>query len=324
MPDIRERAVGTLVFADSSVLKLELPRQNVIRRIGINFEGTLTVAGGTTDGTLVEDGILNLLRRIELKANGSDTLKSVNAKTLFFKAQFEDGSSDVLVQPAVTVGANTFRVQLYLDMLLKNTVRDTVALLDARRLTGFDLFITTGDGSNGDIVSGGDRAEVTTGTIQVTLEEIVGVVGEFHANVETLFELDLTGQAASTKRIIKLTRGDLYKTLAILVRDNAVRDNAFVINVKLIVDGTNVLVDLPWNDLQNRNVQFYGVERVSGASPVTGFAIIEFDREHELISLIDTLNVADFDLEFEHGSPTSTADITVLAQTLRINPEAGK
>ena len=322
MPDIRERKVGTLTYGDSAVLKLELPRQHVIRRIGINFEGTFTVSGGASDGTIVEDGILNLLSRIELKANGSDTLKSVSARLLHFKSHLEDGSQDVIVQPAVTVGANTFKAQLYLDLLLKNTVQDETALLDSRRLTGLDLFVTTANSVTG-VTSGGDRVEVATGTITITLEEMVGVVGNFHANIEQLFELDLTGQAASTERRIKLTRGDVYKTLAILVRDNAVRDNSLVTNVKLKVDGVNVLVDIPWNDLQNGNVRFYGVERSSGSPPITGFGIIEFDREHLLQSLVDTLNTAEFELEFNHGSPTSTADITVLAQTLRINPKAG-
>jgi len=319
MSDIRERKVGVMTFADSSVLKLELPRQHVVRRIGINFEGTYTVSGGSADGTIVEDGILNLLKRIEIKANGSDTLKSVSAKALYYKALLEDGSADVLVQPAMTVGTNTFKVQLYLDMVLKRTIQDEVALLDSRRLTGFDVFVTTGDGSNGDVVSGGDRTEVTAGTITVTMEEVVGMVGEYHANIETLFELDLTGSAASTKREIKLTRGDLYKTLAILVRNNSLRSNALVTNVKLVADGTNTLLDMPWSDLQNGNVRFYGVERVAGAAPVTGFAIVEFDRESELVSLIDTLNLSEFVLEFTHIGPTGTADITVLAQTLRLN-----
>lgn len=322
---IVRRKLGTITYAGSSVLRFAggLPRQHVMQRVGIQFDGTLTVAGGSVNGTIVQDGLLDVaFSRIELKANGGESIKVTKGKLNYFRNQFYTGSPDVLVNPAVTAGANTCKAVVYLDMEMLRSVMDKAALLDTRRLSGLDLEITTGAATSG-VVTGGDRTETLTGTYTVFAEEIVGAAGEFHTNLDKLYTLDLTGGAAGTHKI-ELNRGDALRSMLLLVRDNSARDNALVTNVKLVLDGVDIRVDKPFSVIQSENVREFGVELSSGAHPVTGVAIIDLDDDGRMANIIDTYSASKVELELTVGSITGTAGVDVLSQEIKVNASAGK
>jgi len=145
----RNLPATTLKFDANEKVTLKVPRINAIRWIDLGFF-VEHVAGGI-DPTEIQDGILNIAKRIKLILDGDENKINVDGRKLFFLEKLEKGT-----EPATNKDDNqlasttkTYFVQLRLDFATNRlTESDVSACLPARLFGKLDLEIEWGDVNN--------------------------------------------------------------------------------------------------------------------------------------------------------------------------------
>lgn len=326
------REVGTMAFASNSKVKLEIPVDSPVERIGIEMIGTVTCSGtSTTPGALNEDGILNLLSNVILKENGSEGIAEIPGPALYHIARLMGGSPDVLVQPALAAGANSFRVMFWLPAVLLRSLISKATTLRVRpngqRPGSLYLDIQCGDATGAtttkdDLVNAASTwTRATVATLTIHVEEHQGIPGEYHRKITNSIHKDLSSASAGEIRI-PLIQGNVLRRVVLLVRDNSLRDDALVNTVELKANNNITLLSLPFTQLQSENCNRYGCELSSGLPPVTGLAVIDRDYDGLMGQVIDTSTLSILEVVLDIDAPTGTASVEVITEELELNPNA--
>lgn len=144
----RQRLLATpLKYAENGVTQIDLPKDNLVRRIDLNFDFNLTT--GATPGTGGKNAdVLNLVKRIEIKINGNDNVFDLDLKTYFDLLRFEyeaEPFKTTFAIPAANTSNNQY-VTVPIDFaLIRNILTDFSSLIPAQLLDSFQLLITWGD-----------------------------------------------------------------------------------------------------------------------------------------------------------------------------------
>ena len=93
--DNRDRRVGKTEWDESAAVSLDMPRKNLYRSIILNLEGLADLTDVTTPPVLYTGGLgsaLKLIKRVELVANGRDTIKSISGDAIGMKKYVSYGN----------------------------------------------------------------------------------------------------------------------------------------------------------------------------------------------------------------------------------------
>lgn len=126
---------------------VDIPQDNPIRRIKLH--GKIKVTTGATAGTGIKNGgLLNLVKRIQVRLNGHDSIFDIDLKSYFAALTFEYGCKPFISTfaiPAASTNA-TFDFEVPIDFaLIRNQISDFGALLPAHLLDSVELLIDFGD-----------------------------------------------------------------------------------------------------------------------------------------------------------------------------------
>ena len=170
----RNRAIVEKIgYEKNSQKLLHIPQDNLIRRISLH--GKITLTSGSTAGSGIKNHkLLGLVKRIQIRLNGHDSIIDVDAQSYFHALKFEYGAKpfiDALTVPSATK-SKTFEFELPIDFaLIRNQISDYTALLPAQLLDSVDLIIEWGD--IGDIITTVSDTTVSTASeISVSLIEV--------------------------------------------------------------------------------------------------------------------------------------------------------
>lgn len=275
---VRRNRLASFAYGDSKSETFNLITTKKLRRLIFSWVGTLTVAGGTTDGTLVQDGLLRtVLNILRVSVNGRRPI-DVNGVLPYWFRSILSGSPGVLVEPAVTVGANACRFAVTLDM---DSLR-TAALFSGRvnmdiQSSSF-LEIETG-AAEGGIVTGGDRTETLAGTLEIIAEyDDVAWQGGHRALGKDRYVI--AGATQDARQIIP--SGQMFNGILLYAVDNGVRDDDIVNRVKVQIGEDDIYRDMTWEAIQDQNVEEYGLELVAGAPPFAGVAYVNLDPDGDM------------------------------------------
>lgn len=309
MPVIQKR-LAEFAFADDFRKDINLGNTDFLKRLILFFDGTLTVAGGAADGALTEDGLLKtVFKAITLVANGSDSFVRTTGQAEYFRRWLLSGSPGNLENPAVAVGANACRAAVVVDFDTMRTALKRAGRIAAARLSALSLILQSGDGSNGDLVTGGDRDEALTGTIEVIGE--FSQADEGRTGGKRIGWSRHTVTAATDDARLSLPSGLLIPRILLVAVDNGVRANTILTKVAVELGETLTLRELSFRALQAENVERYGLELSVGAPPITGVAMVDFDVDHDLNpnKLLNTVRRRDETarLKMSVGAPTGVS-----------------
>src|SRR5438132_10617336 len=109
------RPLPTVAWADNATLPVNVPREHYIKRLKIHAELTLNQTG---TGTALQDAPFSAFQRVELIANGKDTLRSVTGFQLFeYNKWFYgvDPTKQAGYSLAVAIGNNRVAFDMMLD-----------------------------------------------------------------------------------------------------------------------------------------------------------------------------------------------------------------
>lgn len=273
----------------------QLPRDKYHRGLWLRITGNLVV---TVLATLHEDGILNLIRRIELLANGKDVIKSLSGYNLGQINRDYFSTAPMVSEPAVGVATNAFEVLLHLPFqMIEEDLRGS---LDPRNLTGYDLNIQWGTVSN--VITAG-TATLTNVTLRVEADETEPGMGldamtEFwvrHTTIRKAFT-----QSGETE--IDLPIGNTYRGFLIVVREGATlaRSNAPLDEtlVELVENGTEKHRSYLADTLRGRNQLMN-----QGALP-TGVYLLKLDENDTYAGHVNTAGMSSFKIVLTPAAPS--------------------
>lgn len=308
----KDMPLKVINYSKNDDVIVELPKDDVLDFIVLRTKGVLTISGGAASGTVVDGAPVSLLKKIEVKLNGQDTVKTFTGFQRWLKNKYYLSLIDGEEQVGITsgdIGVYSFYSEIRIPFaLIRGVARDSF-LLNTPQLTGLQLSISYGDETN--LISGGDRTLAISGCKTTVYGRGVETVGVFSRSQEGYLH-NVVSSANTRLEIRDLPRGSQLKNLMLLVVDNGVRDNALINNIKVMYQGNNSIVDLPFNVVRNKNVEAFNI---SHSYLEDGIAIIDFDIDGLMENLVDT-SLGEIHLELDVNAPTGTSYIEVIHQTL--------
>jgi hypothetical protein len=161
--DMRRRLQATQAFAASSPISFDLPVTAVYKEINLSLEVAVGASAGNTGAAPFDRSPLTNIKRIELIADGRDTIKSYDGGMLLDINQWDFGEyapSQLPDTGAANVGSTTFPLwhNLTIDLGLRGMNPEfnpksgqveggpQMTFLDARKLNTLELRVTFGAG----------------------------------------------------------------------------------------------------------------------------------------------------------------------------------
>jgi hypothetical protein len=170
---LRHRRVApktTLINGGSTTI--EIPQDNPLRRITLNFEQKNTNGSGTTSPVL--NGFLKVVKRIRIVMDGFDNKFDVDLETYNQANIFQNGTSpfiSLVTTPATTSTLFTSESTFTIDFgQLKNNLNDFSGLLNAPALSSLNLIIDYGTQSDVVATTGGSPSLVST--VDISIDEV--------------------------------------------------------------------------------------------------------------------------------------------------------
>lgn len=313
------RRIGTInCTAENQVLSLDLPRKDFYRqlilrcflRINISTLGSPVLLANTPS---------MFIRRIEVVADGKDTIKSITGRALLMKNFFNFGVYPRRTVPTLATGNNDFYLTLVLPFALPRAIREIDTILDSGRLSTFELRITfgqvTGAALTNDLFSTNPTTYTfTSASVDVMVQEAVKFDNK-PITPSIYKEMSISRQLTSTQSEfqILLPVGNVYRGFLIeAIADAVVRND--IINEVQIRSGTTVFTKAPWNNLREFNAVLNGMESVV----FDGFAYIDFCPEGRLVDGLNTSNLSQLEAVFNATLVGTTDYINIYPEEIII------
>lgn len=299
-----KRRVGSASYTSSgSVSTIELPRNYNYRKLYCRMTGTNTTAGGTAGGAVHPHAAHRAISRIELIANGRDTIMSISAEALKIMNILDYGCVPAFTNPsAITAAAYTFDASFIIDLALIRSIRPIDTLFPAAGLSTLDLKITWGAGL--DMFTG--AITITSATISAcelvvsSFEEVGAIPGG--VGVNKLYTIDRTISAASTNFQIQIPVGNLYRGLLVHTKNDEVPVDTILDGAR-VESGTEVFQNWLSNDelLDVNKLQHHLETRLVGYHQLDWL-----DSDGFLSEILDTRKLSNLDLTLNVALPSGT------------------
>lgn len=310
----QERFWGTVPYADNSVQRIRLPRENYLDVVHLNLQGVLNVNLGAGAAAVAADAPWNLLQRIDVVA-GSTTIFSMTGFDLM-TSNMADHRVQADSQIAVANGNNTITADLLINLSRYTKDKEPLGILPAFELPSLDLVITWGSATNLATLTGGATAGVTAASTQlnVQLHEILPTVqlntALIYLQLQNQFNLTQTGDNA-----IDLDRLNVYLGFLATVFNNGARTGSpLVQSIRLVQNGTYTPVSWAAPILTAQMKRDYQL-----SLPI-GVFNVDLDRKRDQRSALKSLGLSSLKLIFNTQAPTAPAYVRLTSQMLAVKP----
>jgi len=341
---LHRRYLGSITYAANATRTLEIPRNYALVALDLELVVSLTRTLATA-GDCKDCAPAQLVRNITIKANGSDTIKSIDMETLHRHNELTYGvrphiDAEVLKGFLAQAQAVCPRIMARIPFAMPRAIKEVDTLLDTAALSSLDLIVTFGTGA--DIMNAlynvDGAVTIVEARLDVTAIEYLGVPAgsKFMLYNQWVKESQVT--AATTRHQIKLPVGNIYRGLLIktISDDNQVNTilpySLAAMNEIVLKSGTEHYVDQIAGILQSENrleQQIQVPDTLAGLVAVVatnhrltehnllGYYYIDFCRDGRLSEALDTRMMSDLELLLNVANPSPGHDfIEVYADEL--------
>lgn len=297
-----ERELGSRSFTAGQMSSYELPRNYSLDKLKFRLTAQLSRTVGTAGAPKDLSGA-QLINKIEVIKNGSESLKILDAETLMRLCELRHGTPCHYNVPSAWDGFDVqsnidFVMDFWLDFGMWRAVQRFDTLLDTTwrgGITTLDLQITWGQLAN--VMTGAFDGTVTapvTPQVSVATEEYIdpdAVPGEYAENREYGIRKPIS--ANNPKEPHKFNIGNRFRSFVIKTYSDDVLRNDILNNV-IIKTGSNVLKNRAGLALREENKQYCGLETMP-----TGYYLLEFCKDGHLTRSVNTLGMSDLTCEMD-------------------------
>jgi hypothetical protein len=300
----QKRRVGQIDFAENGSASLELPRKYPFRSLELNVIGSLVI--GTAGTPVLYTGgafgsAFRVLHRLEVIANGRDTIKSLSGSALAMKNLFHHGSGPQEVEAGLTAATHPFGGNIRLDFGMPRSVRPADTFLDSGRLSTFELRATFGTGT--DMFSTNPTAITSTDCdIEVHVAEAIRLDNkeEPYSTYKELY-IEKAVTAAATEFQILLPVGNRYRGFMLEAQSDGEMVNT-VINSIQIRSGTDVFFKAEGDVVQAMNVIDHNLKQEA----LTGYYYVDFCPDGRLVDALNARNLSQLEMILDVAAPGTT------------------
>jgi hypothetical protein len=343
MKKLIERELNPLTFAAAQTSTLQLPRDYSFDKLAFRLTMALTRTAVTAGGLQYPTGVYNfvkdvsgaqVIKRIEIRRNGREVLKSIDFETLMRLNQLRNGTapqrslllSTTLVPDttwdatgaaatsAAIATAINFDLSATLEFGMWNSIRRNDTLLDSTsrgNVSTLDLIITWGNLQ--DVMIGGLTGGVVSASVTPKLEiattEYIDIDTKddpytpYADNKEYSIRKIIT--ATNPKEQIELGVGNFYRSLVIKTSaDDFNRDD--IINYITLRSGTDVIKYRAGKPIKWDNKIECSLEVMPA-----GYYLLEHCKDGHLAKMLNTTNMSSLTIELDVTKQGTTCVVEV-------------
>lgn len=321
---IRKRKQQTVAYSSGNKTSERLSRGMVYRDIYLRLKGQLAVTAAANTAAATKRGDeWGVIKRIDLIANNTEVLKSIDGAALFW-LNLMLYTTPPRITPAIGDAATlnpAFDNLLVLPLWMPQSLRPVDTALDARELSDLKIEITWG--SHLDI-----NASATGFTVNPTLEvyslESFNVQGPF--SQWRVFPIEREITANNPRFQIQLPVGPMYRAFLINTTNDD-SDVGTVLNNFRFLSGTTVYADWPENVLdqvihQTRGIfrgfsgTAYDAYRRGSANNPDGWYYYDHVTDGFNSEAVDSLGFSELELELDVTKAAGVTKIRVYPQQI--------
>jgi len=237
---VRKRKQKTINYTPNTKIADELSRGFVYRELYLHLKGQVTLTGlNNVYANILRGDEWAVITRIDIRANGTDVIRSFDANTLRWLNYFWYGIPPRVSPLLGAGGANpTFDAVMILPFWQPKSVRPMDTALNSRNLSTLEVEITWGDHTS---IAAAATGFTVAPTLDIYSTEVFGIDGPFAQLRQFTIEKEIT--ADNQRFQIDLPVGNMYRGFLINTHDAGVDDGDVINNFKLI-SGTTVYADL--------------------------------------------------------------------------------
>jgi len=331
---LHRRYLGCINWpGENQMSTFPIPRNYPLVALEFELVGDLTRTATNADGGGPKDSApAQLVRSLELIANGQDTIKRMPYETLHRKNELQFG-----VRPRIyaedwsgfaDAADKVLKVASRLSFAMPRSIRQSETLRDTAALSSLDLAVTWGAGIDtmNDTWPGTGTVPVVTvndAKLHITAIEYIGVVGwnlamwkenwkrQEVVGVDNAFQIKLPyGSNLAYRSILVKTHSDGDQVDTIMPYNGLA-----ILNKMTLQSGTEVYAFEIAQLLQVQNRLAYAMqvpERTGSAAALNhrlqelvleGYYYLDFCRDGRLTEMLDTTMLSDLELVLEVANP---------------------
>lgn len=307
------RELGTVDYESGQVSEIELPRSHYYEKLGLLLDYDVTVGTG---GSQNENGILELIDRIEVVLNGNQTLKSTSLALSHFIDRYQYAVSPALDRVDFGSATNqTGNAQTYVDFAV--APGDKSAMVPSFKTSDFVLRIKWGTAS--DV---GDDTTVNSASLKVqSRERVRGAVANGSEQEKRVlrnlmaFKERERRQTLDTAGVstVELPRGNVYYAVPLQVIDGDSPSNTLVDNFEVAEDGVDIHRAVDFDHAQVVDAQDYNI-----SGPTDGFTYVNFGHRGNLNDVVDSSQMDAFEVDVDTAgvAPTAPSHVRTVTQEI--------
>ncbi len=303
------REIRDVAIVEGGRDSIRLHRDYAYVDIMLELYAKITIAGGNTSGTLLDVAPAQLLRTVEVSANGRDVIKSMDYEGLVRLTHLRYGTAPDNTLPVngdAQVNTECF-VYAIIPQAMWHAVKPFDTIFNAKPLSSYEMILTFGTVTN--LYQTGAEGNRTTtlveGRIYVSCRESVGIPAAqvFPINKEGTIEDEITANATEFKIPLNFAKDLSYRALVLRTTDGYKVSNAIINEIELKSGGV-IFFKLAGRRVRARYKSIYWLESIP-----TGYYPIDFCEDGRLFDALDTSGLSSLDL---------ILNVTVGAGTTRV------
>lgn len=301
-----ERRLDNIEFVAGGTKTLELPRNNVYRALGIRLTGTCTTTATAPVGKKSQTPY-RLIKRIEIVANGKDTIKSIPGMFLRILNKHDFGTNPKETDVGIVAStAYSFEGYMILPFAFTRALRPLDGALDARRLQTLDVRITWG--SVDDLYTTPNSAALSNVKLELKTMEYINVPQDFKAFLNKQTQIQKEVVSTTTELQERLPVETVYRRFILYTEVADIASDSVLNKIKL-KSGTFVFKDLDANLLKGDMKSLMGLEALE-----TGVYIVELITDGQLTEVINTVGMSSLEFIFDVTKQAGTNVIHIFPE----------
>jgi hypothetical protein len=284
------------------------------------LKGSLVIATAGSP-VLYTGGIgsgLRVISRIEVIANGRDTIKSLSPSALAMKNQFLYGARPQITETGLTAATHPFGGIITLPFAMPRSIREIDTLLNSGKLATLELRVTYGNYN--DMFSTNPTtitAASSVADLEVYVNESIRGDGkdEPYAAYKELYIED-TITAASTEHQIMLPVGNRYRGFMFESESDGNMVDTIIKKIT-IKSGTDVFKAIDAYEgtmyrpaggaLRGDNIRQFGLSDET----LTGYLYVDFCPEGRLVDALDASRLSSLEAILDVATPGTTDKVRI-------------
>ena len=302
------RRVGQIPYQENSSQSIDIPRDYDIRQILIEAVGSLVI--GTAGSPVLYTGgcgsALRCITRLELVANGRETIKSLSASALAMKNLILHGTVPQLTETGITAATHPYGGVLVMDLANPRSTRPIDTLLAARKLSTLTLRATFG---NGESMFSTNPTTITSNDcdLEISIDESINrkKKPEIYSAYKENYLEDIIA-AATTNLQLPIPTGNRFRGMLIECESDGNMVDT-ILNSIIVRSGTDVFFSRTATEIRGKNAVQFNLQ----AQTLTGYYYIDFCEDGLMVDALDATYLGRLEVSADVNAPGTTDVIRI-------------